>query len=297
MFRPVWSIKNLVCNSGRIFKMNTRAKRKNAFTLIELLVVIAIIALLLSITMPALNKAKEKVKSIICRSNLKQWAYVFSLYAQDNEGSFPQAFAGGANNEEDAWILGATLPYYQHLDLRVCPTTRPPLPTTIPGVTNHGDTFRQWGPFPVSLNGGNWYDNNAEGSYGFNEWLADPPLGASWWGLPQENAIRKITVSEAYNVPLVLDSVFVDTAVKHTDSPPSNIEHENDIYNAAWYSNAMKFYCIDRHNGGINGAFVDMTVRHVGLKELWRFKWHLNFITNSVPPTGWPTWMDKYKDY
>jgi prepilin-type N-terminal cleavage/methylation domain-containing protein/prepilin-type processing-associated H-X9-DG protein len=55
--------------------------RRAAFTLIELLVVIAIIALLLSIVMPALRKAKESAKSIVCKNNLKTLAVSNELYA------------------------------------------------------------------------------------------------------------------------------------------------------------------------------------------------------------------------
>lgn len=45
--------------------------KAKGFTLIELLVVIAIIALLLAILMPALRKAKESAREIICRANLR----------------------------------------------------------------------------------------------------------------------------------------------------------------------------------------------------------------------------------
>lgn len=78
--------------------------KKRGFTLIELLVVIAIIALLLSVILPSLKKAKEYAKMIICRSNLKQIGLAANLYAEDNETYIPR---GG---EYDVWFL-YFLPY------------------------------------------------------------------------------------------------------------------------------------------------------------------------------------------
>jgi prepilin-type N-terminal cleavage/methylation domain-containing protein/prepilin-type processing-associated H-X9-DG protein len=90
--------------------MNSHKSQTRAFTLIELLVVIAITAILASLLLPALSKAKTKAQGIQCQSNLRQLTLAWRLYAEDSQDRLPYCHNcgnhGGGPDSPYVWVGG-----------------------------------------------------------------------------------------------------------------------------------------------------------------------------------------------
>lgn len=65
------------------------SSRSHAFSLLEVLVVISVIALLVALLVPSLARNRERARTVICQSNLKEWGRAMMMYADDHRGSLP----------------------------------------------------------------------------------------------------------------------------------------------------------------------------------------------------------------
>ena len=261
-------------------------EQRKGFTLIELLVVISIIGLLMVILMPALQRVRKQARGVACQSNLHQWSLIFTMYLDDNEGKFSEF----SKNVEHLWTL-VMKPYYQDRDICLCPST---LKTWMDGTIG---TFVAWDWRPeIDLLHDDFHEYYAGsyGSYGKNSWLSQ----CEWEGYGPFCWRNIKDVKGGSEVPLLLDCNFMGGFPRHRDEPPPY----DGYFNVG--CNEITRYCINRHVGYINSLFADYSVRKIGLKELWKLKWHREFDTNGpwtigggVRTDDCPEWMKNFKDY
>lgn len=281
--------------------------RGRGFTLIELLVVIAIIALLMSILMPALAKVRSQAKAVICLSNLKQFGFAFAMYTENNNGYFGRGcFTAQYSHDPDQGSLGGhrwpiTLErYYEDRKMLVCPIATKPS-----GYIFGRNKFEAWEYTPAT---GRW-DNDPEGyigSYGLNEFVGNPPGPTVFpWIAGKEHLFwRTANIRRGNNIPLLLGCLNVGHYPGSNSTPPA---YDGDFEG----SHHMKLFCVNRHNGFVNGILLDLSVRKIGLKELWTLEWHRGFDTANIWTIAyygnkndcaayWDSqwsWMKNFKEY
>jgi len=288
----------------RAGRHRAREQMPGGFTLIELLVVIAIVALLMAILLPALQRVRKQARAAVCQANLKQWGTTVALYTEDHQGRLPCDFVvgysmwflvGSVVNSDDPNVP-ESLYRVDTKGIACCPmavkrgrgrfTYRVSGEIRVEGLS--GSTFESWeitkpGP-PFRC------------SYGLNEWLFHNHFRFD------DSAPRRYrqpytdisSIRGRAKVPVLLDSTMPESRPDSISGPPRN---------PGW-GRGMARFCIDRHNGHINGLFLDWSVRKIGLKELWTLKWNLQFETanewtktGGVQPEDWPEWMRHFKDY
>ncbi|MHC4647111.1 MAG: prepilin-type N-terminal cleavage/methylation domain-containing protein [Planctomycetota bacterium] len=251
-----------------------RQERKG-FTLIELLVVISIIALLMSILMPALSQVKEQAKGAICKSNLHQWALLWQMFVNDDSVAGKKAGKFQDRGGSVWWVQTIVEHYYEAVQPKMwlCPSATKSISE---GARN---PFMAWDDgFTANIRGVN-VQMDVKGSYGINLWISnntdDGKLNTGqreFWTSPEARG--------AQHAPLMGCSQWKDADPILSDSPPRVMI---DVWTPG--QQEMRRFCIPRHSNGVNMLFLDWSVRWVGLKGLWRLKWHRSYEVGGPMPT------------
>jgi prepilin-type N-terminal cleavage/methylation domain-containing protein/prepilin-type processing-associated H-X9-DG protein len=258
------------------------ATKRHAFTLIELLVVIAIIALLMSILMPSLQRVRKQARAVACMANIKQWAYIWQMYTDDSGGMFNPGNTNGTDAANDWPIL--LMPYYgERGQLSLCPAAVRPM--IVPGDF----ATRAWSWDKQGWSGLAQKNTIDVGSYGENEWICNRSAAEHWR--------NRNTIKEPAAVPLWFDCGYLDVYPNSTTPPP-------DMEGISATFNEWCLVALNRHSGYVNYLFADMSLRKVGIKELWGFRWSRTFDpfnawtkAGGVQPSDWPLWMRGFKDF
>jgi prepilin-type processing-associated H-X9-DG protein len=176
-------------------------------------------------------------------------------------------------------------PYYRDTKICFCPeATKVGLLGAAASATTANPSNAAWGVFPdndirVAYRG-------TSGSYGINDWVGNPAKGfvigtrSMYWASPTQRG--------SGGAPLFMDAKWLGGMPMDTNTPPTSSGGTDG-------GGHMQRYSIDRHSGNVNAVFVDFSIRKVGLKELWKLKWHQEFNTQGYTDP-WPEWMKNFKE-
>ena len=254
------------------------------FTLTELLVVVGLIAVLISLLLPALTRARAAANAASCLSNLRQMGTAWTMYCNESKGRLPEYFSAAMPLTPDVpwqgYWLGILDRYKVHGDSILCPAADEVIPFNQnkgQGNVNYAWTGKYLTPGSVArLNVSTWRDS----SYGYNRYLTvSGSFGASSGRITRVTSVRPLS-----NAPLFFDSVYIDAMPNNgTEAvpvqPPPNLR--GDGFPLA-HPEHWRFL-IARHGRGINVALADGSARWVPLEETFLLQWKIDWARYRVP--------------
>jgi prepilin-type N-terminal cleavage/methylation domain-containing protein len=274
-------------------KPKIHARTRGAFTLIELLVVIAIIAILASLLLPALARAKHKGQQTVCINNLKQIALANSMYIADEDQMCPYS------PWPFLWMQILEKRYNAISKVRFCPAVKERSATQVSRDIAAGDTWGRTDKSWIVAQGSNIY----QGGYGLNGFFyySKPGPMQDPYGDDGANKTNHFTTEASIREPsltgMYADAFWVDFWPKPTDRAPTDLYADSDRPNIG-----LSRIALPRHASSLGKAprnhpaarplpgqstvsFVDNHVETFRLDRLWtKVVWHRNWVSPAQRP-------------
>lgn len=241
----------------RAFDMRSDSRR--GFTLIELLIVIAVIGILAGLLFPVFARVRNSARKTTCASNLHQITVAIQLYAQDNNGRYPQAEPEDIGPTCSGWA-DRIFPLLQSAAVLQCPANAQG--EYRPGCGAQGGVDENGDLIPLVHKSGSYDLNVPFGSFS-RTYNAAGEITFFQGSLPANRLIRDTSYLHPSSTILVLDGEG-----KHvnpgTQQPPFQ-----------GVTGLRDYGVTARHDNGCNVAFADGHVKWLSMDQLTDRKWWL----------------------
>jgi prepilin-type N-terminal cleavage/methylation domain-containing protein/prepilin-type processing-associated H-X9-DG protein len=276
-----------------------------AFTLVELLVVIGIIAVLVSILMPALTRARNQAATVQCLSNLRQLQQAQAMYNLEFKNRMiPAVTVGQLWHVVLKQYLGSSLNAKLSKDERtgdkiyLCP-----MASEQPDGAKNSPADSPFEAYMTTyFTGGSKAFGTVRSSYGINRYMQDPepsdkaaappkfpPTGNQFryfhyfYKYDQRVPVSYLTLANSTKMGDI--PMFFDSRWRETDPENNDEDYWRDNIPANSQS-PIADVANKRHGKVTNVAFADGSARTIPLPELWELRWHAKWVARSkdTPP-------------